>query len=356
MQKCGNCGHENRAGVVFCENCGASLIGKQPLSTKSLDTSSGNQTGTASTQSPLSAIVQEMAIFKPGDSLKLTVEGATKAIELQPKGEVILGRRDPATGATPDVDLTPYAGYRMGVSRRHAAIRQGEDNVLNVWDLGSSNGTFLNGQRLNAHRPYPLHDGDELRLGQMVIRVHFKPASLAVEAAPVLPSTKPLQPPPAAGQTIAPAQPAAEAAPMAATPSGQVAPAEKPAPASAEPAVHVQPAAPVEAPTSAQPEAAAPASSPAKEVLQAAEPPVSASTAAPEVVQQVTDLPAPPAAPAPEAAAPVTGEPTAPLAETKPPEGAVSSVSPQEEQEKAPPPPAEKRDEPKTGENNTAQP
>jgi pSer/pThr/pTyr-binding forkhead associated (FHA) protein len=86
---------------------------------------------------------------------------------------MILGRRDPTTGATPEVDLTPYAGYRMGVSRKHASLRL-EDNQLNIWDLGSSNGTFINGMRLNPHRPYPIRDGDEIRLGQMVLRMFFQ--------------------------------------------------------------------------------------------------------------------------------------------------------------------------------------
>ena len=36
MQVCPNCSHRNRPGLLFCENCGTSLIGDSPLSTKSL--------------------------------------------------------------------------------------------------------------------------------------------------------------------------------------------------------------------------------------------------------------------------------------------------------------------------------
>ncbi len=355
MQKCGNCGHENRAGVVFCENCGASLIGKQPLSTKALDVAPANQSGDSATRSPLSAIVQEMAIFKPGDILKLSVEGTTKPIELQPKGEVILGRRDPATGTTPDVDLTPFAGYRMGVSRRHAAIRQGDDNTLNVWDLGSSNGTFLNGQRLNAHRPYPLRDGDELRLGQMVIRVNFKPAPVAVsEPAPApLPSTRPLQPIPEASAPASPLavppKPVTEVVPAAPAPvTATQPPAEKAAavvtPTSPAAAEEPKPAvsAPQEAPVA--PATAAPAGE-------------GAAPSAPAAAEQPA-LPVPsPAAPA--AAVPEAAEPTS--AEAPPqavqPESAVkpaAPAAPQVDQEKAPAPPAaEQGSEPEAGENKT---
>ncbi len=176
MQQCSNCGHQNRAGVVFCENCGASLIGKLPLDTKSLDSSTEEEKSQIGVDESVitDAKVQGKATFAEGTLLRLDIEGSTEPIQFKPKSETIFGRRDPATGAMPDVDLTPFAGYRMGVSRRHAAIRQAESQTLALWDLGSSNGTYLNGQRLNAHRPYPLRDGDELRLGQMVIRVHFQ--------------------------------------------------------------------------------------------------------------------------------------------------------------------------------------
>jgi predicted component of type VI protein secretion system len=181
MQKCVNCGHENRPGVMFCENCGVSLADEAPMETKSIDASTEEEKGQLGVEESvlLDVHVQGTAIFQEKDLLRLDIEGSSEPIVLKPEAETIFGRRDPATGAMPDVDLTPFAGYRMGVSRRHAAIRFGDEQVLNLWDLGSSNGTYLNGERLNAHRPYRLHDGDELRLGQMMIRVHFQSPSAA---------------------------------------------------------------------------------------------------------------------------------------------------------------------------------
>jgi pSer/pThr/pTyr-binding forkhead associated (FHA) protein len=179
MQKCVNCGHENRPGVMFCENCGASLADEAPMETKSIDASTEDEKAELGVEESmlLDVRVQGTAIFQEKDLLRLDIEGSSEPIVLKPEAETIFGRRDPATGAMPDVDLTPFAGYRMGVSRRHAAIRFGDEQILNLWDLGSSNGTYLNGERLNAHRPYRLHDGDELRLGQMMIRVHFQSPS-----------------------------------------------------------------------------------------------------------------------------------------------------------------------------------
>jgi pSer/pThr/pTyr-binding forkhead associated (FHA) protein len=112
-------------------------------------------------------------VFEDNMVLRIEIEGGATPILVYPKQEIIFGRRDPTSGGMPDVDLTPYAGYRMGVSRRHAAIRL-QEKRLDVSDLGSSNGTFLNGTRLSAHRPYQLRDGDEIRLGQMVMKVFFQ--------------------------------------------------------------------------------------------------------------------------------------------------------------------------------------
>jgi pSer/pThr/pTyr-binding forkhead associated (FHA) protein len=105
--------------------------------------------------------------------LRLEIEGAPTPILLHPKYETSLGRRDPATGTMPDVDLSAYAGYRLGVSRKHAIIRL-KNERLEIYDLGSSNGTSVNGTRLNAHQPQVLRDGDELLLGKMMVRVLFQ--------------------------------------------------------------------------------------------------------------------------------------------------------------------------------------
>lgn len=202
MQQCPNCGHQNRPGIVFCENCGASLIGRLPLDTKSLDSEEEKAKLGVDASILTDVKVQGLSAFEEGTSLRLEIEGSPEPIVFKPKTETIFGRRDPATGAMPDVDLTPFAGYRMGVSRRHSAIRFGDDKTLDLWDLGSSNGTFLNGQRLSAHRPYRLHDSDEIRLGQMVIRVFFQTPEKVPSGKP--PITVPIE---------SPSSPAVEAPP-----------------------------------------------------------------------------------------------------------------------------------------------
>lgn len=83
---------------------------------------------------------------------------------------LILGRDDPPSGYVPEVNLAPYGAGDQGVSRRHLAIIR-HDNILYIEDLGSRNGSKLNGEALKPEEEYPLNDGDMLMLGglQMVI-------------------------------------------------------------------------------------------------------------------------------------------------------------------------------------------
>lgn len=175
---CPTCGHRNRPGVLLCENCGTNLMtGKQTtVGTRDLREQEAEKAAEDSLLDTEQRKAVEMAggsVFNEEMVLRVEIEGGSTPMLVYPKQEIIIGRRDPNTGGMPDVDLTAYAGYRMGVSRRHAAIRLQEKH-LNLSDLGSSNGTFLNGTRLSAHRPYQLRDGDEVRLGQMVLRLFFQ--------------------------------------------------------------------------------------------------------------------------------------------------------------------------------------
>lgn len=111
--------------------------------------------------------------FSESMVLKLEIEGYPTPLVITPKNEITLGRRDPATGTMPDIDLTAYSGYRLGVSRTHAIIRMKGDQ-LELLDLGSSNGTQINGSRLTPHHPQIIRDGDLITLGKMVIRSIFQ--------------------------------------------------------------------------------------------------------------------------------------------------------------------------------------
>jgi len=84
--------------------------------------------------------------------------------------ETTVGRIDPVTGILPDIDLTPVDGKRS-ISRRHARVRREEDGSFSVIeDVGTMNGTFVNGVRLTAGRSAPMASGDSVVFGTIQCR------------------------------------------------------------------------------------------------------------------------------------------------------------------------------------------
>jgi serine/threonine-protein kinase len=81
-----------------------------------------------------------------------------------------IGRRDPSQNHYPELDLADYD--RGHASRRHAVIERRGDQYV-VTDVGSVNGTVLNGVTLPAHRPQPLRAGDRIRIGDVELRFEW---------------------------------------------------------------------------------------------------------------------------------------------------------------------------------------
>jgi pSer/pThr/pTyr-binding forkhead associated (FHA) protein len=67
---------------------------------------------------------------------------------------------------TPTIDLGPYDGKKLGISRQHVKLTR-LGGQWYVEDLGSTNGTFLNGVQISPHQPTAIGQGDYLRLGTM---------------------------------------------------------------------------------------------------------------------------------------------------------------------------------------------
>jgi DNA-binding winged helix-turn-helix (wHTH) protein len=93
------------------------------------------------------------ALAQPSTACWLTLPNRQFALA---EGENIIGR-------DPEADV---ALQFPGVSRRHARIVVAA-GAGTIHDLGSKNGTWVRGQRLTA--PCVLHDGDELRIGSMIL-------------------------------------------------------------------------------------------------------------------------------------------------------------------------------------------
>ena len=86
--------------------------------------------------------------------------------------ETTIGRRDPVTGIDPDIDLTPVDMQRS-ISRRHAKIYRRDGKFFAAEEIGTMNGTFVNGVRLETGVPIEIKAGDEVRFG--VVETVFHP-------------------------------------------------------------------------------------------------------------------------------------------------------------------------------------
>jgi len=165
MIECPSCGRKHRPGTLFCSECGVYLPTGGPLRTEPL----------AEEELPISRAnpwVGEQAegAEAPPLPLRLVVLATDRQIQLPSTAEVQVGRLDAAHGIFPDLDLTSDGGLEGGVSRRHCKIHQRGSAYL-VEDVGSANGTFLNGQRLTPYLPHVLKNSDELQVGRIKLRV-----------------------------------------------------------------------------------------------------------------------------------------------------------------------------------------
>jgi pSer/pThr/pTyr-binding forkhead associated (FHA) protein len=79
------------------------------------------------------------------------------------RGNVTMGRK---TGEIPLSDLE--------VSRRHAVVEVFGRDMIYLRDLGSTNGTYHNGRKIDAAR---LHSGDTIGVGRSVLKLQVSRSS-----------------------------------------------------------------------------------------------------------------------------------------------------------------------------------
>jgi predicted amidophosphoribosyltransferase len=157
---CPTCGTPSTPGQAFCDNCGASLAAPPGAGSPPLQ-----QTPPPLQQTP--PPYQQAAGTRP----RVVVVGSGVQIDLAGKTEAIMGRADPVSGVFPEVDLAAHGGEEGGVSRKHAklALRGGQ---WMLEDLNAVNFTFLNNQKLSPGAPQPVKEGDQIRLGRVLLSFH----------------------------------------------------------------------------------------------------------------------------------------------------------------------------------------
>src|SRR4051812_18226675 len=137
-----------------------------------------------------------------GESLQV-VAGNAAGSNIALDNELVIGRSTPGLGSL---------GGDSEISRVHARIYHDPSGQLMVEDLGSTNGTFVNGNRIAAATP--LRSGDQVRVGQTTMSVAGGAAEGATTVGQIVPPPAAAVPPPPAAvaatpppQQFPPAQP-----------------------------------------------------------------------------------------------------------------------------------------------------
>jgi hypothetical protein len=160
---CSNCGEKSRSDAVFCWSCGQLLENVvSRFATKHFTDSLGHA---------------HSDYFGPDSVLVMRILDTQHEFEVRPQvadNEIYIGRVSENATMTPDIDLTEIGAEQMGVSRLHMSMKWvAEDQAIQIYDLGSVNGTLVNGQKLHPREVRVLRDGDEIQLGRLRIRMDF---------------------------------------------------------------------------------------------------------------------------------------------------------------------------------------
>ena len=142
-----------------------------------------------------------------GESLRV-VAGNAAGSSIALDQELVVGRSTPGLGSL---------GGDSEISRVHARIYHDASGQLIAEDLGSTNGTYVNGNRISAATP--LRPGDQVRVGQTTMTVEGGATEGATTVGQVVPAPVPAAaapPPPAPVAQTPPTQqfpPAAQGPP-----------------------------------------------------------------------------------------------------------------------------------------------
>ncbi len=114
-----------------------------------------------------------------GEQLRV-IEGGDEGKRLRVDADLVIGRTARAEAGR--------LGGDPEISRVHARISRSEDGGLIVEDLGSANGTFVNGQRIST--PTTLELGDSLRMGRSVLQVTDSSGAVPRKPKPATPTPR----------------------------------------------------------------------------------------------------------------------------------------------------------------------
>ncbi len=139
----------------------------RPPQTKQLNP---NATGLDELQKMVSEIDGRTTQVSNSSDITLKISKSEVEIHYHLDRPMKIGRGSPHEVDKPDIDLNPYESIKT-VSRHHAQIeiKKGE---LVLTDIGSSNGTFVDGKRLKRDVPTKIQNGTQVRFGALIVQIN----------------------------------------------------------------------------------------------------------------------------------------------------------------------------------------
>lgn len=166
MVNCPNCQNQETIGALFCSECGTQLFGLEC----SPDPAAQKSPTAPLAEHPSRPKTNPMPPPLVGYAISLHILDSGNIIPLEGREYFTLGRSVEGQLILPDIDLSPYRAYEKGVSRLHASFTIQGGQVM-ITDLGSVNGTRVNGKKIVPNSPQPLNHGDILTLGKLKVQV-----------------------------------------------------------------------------------------------------------------------------------------------------------------------------------------
>jgi pSer/pThr/pTyr-binding forkhead associated (FHA) protein/ribosomal protein L40E len=143
---CPECGFQNPETANYCAKCGSLLVREEAdEATMAFTPEHAEEEGQAE--------LEDFGIKGPALVVR---SGGGRAGET-----FVLDQERTTVGRSPECDIFLDD---VTVSRRHAVVARKGGDHLEIEDLGSLNGTFLNRKRIESSAP--LTDGDELQIGK----------------------------------------------------------------------------------------------------------------------------------------------------------------------------------------------
>jgi len=167
IKLCPICRSENEQEATFCASCGVSLDEKKYITNKNAEIKVNYS------DKPKELHIDEAIIPKQG--IAVYFAETTKPFVVRTDKEFVIGRSLMPV-SEPMLDLSDFDGFKMGLSRRHAMIRE-TGSGYEIIDLKSTNGTWLNDERLKPYTPYPLPSGSRLLLSRIRLFVFYRPVT-----------------------------------------------------------------------------------------------------------------------------------------------------------------------------------